>query len=88
MNIHDINELIENDETSAALALLNEAVESEPSDEAYYLRGKLHWKLGNRSRAMSDYCKAVELNPESEARQALEMSTSIMNFYNKDIYNP
>lgn len=64
--------------------------ESEKPDlsELYYLRGRLNWKAGHRGEAMSDYRRAISLNPQSPAVEALRLSGDIMNFYNKDFYNP
>ena len=84
----DIAKLVESDNIEAAIDKISEILEKEVSADAYYYRGRLYWRLGNKSRAISDYCHAVELNPESEAREALKMATSIMDFYNKEIYNP
>ena len=72
-----------------ALDILNRHIESTPEDdEAYYLRGRVNWKLGRNADAISDYCKAVDLNPSSCAAHALDMARNIMDFYNKDLYNP
>ena len=38
--------------------------------------------------AMSDYCKAAELNPDSPAVAAYRAASRILDFYNKDLYNP
>ena len=57
-------------------------------DEALYERGKLYWRIGDYSSAIADYNAAVAINPNSKAAKALEMSQDIMNFYNKDVYNP
>jgi hypothetical protein len=37
--------------------------------------------------AMDNYLEAVALNPESPARQALDIANEILAFYNKDMYN-
>ena len=54
----------------------------------YYERGLLHWRLGKRGDAMSDYNRAVDLDPTSPAVQALSMAQDIMDYYNTDLYNP
>lgn len=72
-----------------AINLLNEYIVLYPaSDEAYTLRGLQYWSLGNRSAAINDYLKALKLNPQSKAKEALRSANEILNYYNKDLYNP
>lgn len=42
---------------------------------------------GNMQLAINNYLEAMEINPESPARQAHAMMMKIMNFFNKDMYN-
>jgi len=72
----------------AALKLLDCAIERLPEANKYYIRGRLYWKLGRKSEAMSDYSKAVSLDPASPAAAALTMAREVMDFYNHDLYNP
>ncbi len=53
----------------------------------FYMRGRIEWKKGNKTEAISFYEKAAA-DPESEAATALEQAREIMDFYNKDLYNP
>lgn len=46
-------------------------------------RRKSDWQM-----AINSYVKALELDEESPAREAKEMIEHILNFYNKDAYNP
>ena len=48
----------------------------------------LNWAMNRRSAAINDYLAAVRLNPRSRAGQALKAAYDILNFYNKDLYNP
>ena len=57
-------------------------------DDAYTLRGLRHWALGHRAKAINDYLKAISINPQSRAVQALANANAILDFYNKDLYNP
>ena len=52
------------------------------------MKGRIAWKRGQKSRAMSFYAEAAGLEPESEAATALEQARRVMDFYNKDLYNP
>lgn len=72
-----------------AIDYLNEYLLSHPEDdEALTYRGMKYWTLNNRQLAINDYLRAIEINPESKAKTALEYANSILDFYNKDLYNP
>lgn len=57
------------------------------SDELYE-RGNVFRKQGNWQEAINCYIEAIELNPDSPAVEAKAMLDDILNFYNKDAYNP
>lgn len=57
------------------------------SDELYE-RGNAFRKQGNWQEAINCYIEAIELNPDSPAVEAKAMLDDILNFYNKDAYNP
>jgi Flp pilus assembly protein TadD len=84
----DIDALIAKQDYASAITALDELIKQEPSAELYFNRGKLCWKLGRRSDAITDYEHAVELDSASPAAHALEVVRDIMNFFNKDLYNP
>ena len=88
MNIDDIKRLIAESRIDEALDALTLLIEKESDDNLYYMRGNLYSKRSDWKHALSDYCKAVELNPESPAVEAYEALQRIMAFYNKDLYNP
>lgn len=71
-----------------ALEAFNNAIETGGDAELFYQRGRLLWKLGRKTEAMSDYGRAVELDPESQAAVALKMAREVMDFFNRDLYNP
>ena len=56
--------------------------------EEYYMQGNAYRKVGNWQEAINCYIKAIELDPESPAREAKRMLDDIMAFYCKDMYNP
>ena len=58
------------------------------ADEAYTERGLLYWKLDMRAEAINDYNEAIRINPASRAVQVKEATYSILDYYNKDLYNP
>ncbi|ALO49298.1 tetratricopeptide repeat protein [Hoylesella enoeca] len=58
------------------------------TSEEYYRRGNEYRQEGNWQMALNNYMEAIALDPDSPAVQAKEMLESILNFYNKDAYNP
>lgn len=58
------------------------------SDDALTLRGMKYWGMQNRAAAINDYLAAIRINPESRAKQALKATNEILDYYNKDLYNP
>jgi tetratricopeptide (TPR) repeat protein len=75
--------------TEKALEEMNSRIAAHPADaDAYYQRARLHWALGNRAEAITDYGTAAELNPDGPAATALEHINAIMDFMNPDLYNP
>ncbi|MDH6359211.1 tetratricopeptide repeat protein [Parabacteroides sp. PF5-9] len=83
-----IRQLIYEGNTDEAIRLLNTYIEQHPADdEAWYLRGNAYRKKEDVRQALNNYLQALELNPDSPARQAHDMLIDIMNFYNKEMYN-
>lgn len=79
----------ENRNLSERIKELTAAIESSPdSSDLFYKRGKLYWKAGRKGEAMTDFNRAVLINPKSPAVMYLEMANDIMDFYNTDLYNP
>ncbi|ERK03737.1 MAG: tetratricopeptide repeat protein [Prevotella pleuritidis] len=58
------------------------------TSEEYYRLGNEYRKGGNWQMALNNYMEAIALDSGSPAVQAKEMLESILNFYNKDAYNP
>lgn len=73
-----------------AIALLTEYLSEHPQDtEALTLRGMRHFGAGHRAAAIGDYLEALRIDPDNaKARQALEFANGILDFYNKDLFNP
>ncbi|MCM1163547.1 MAG: hypothetical protein NC339_04785 [Muribaculaceae bacterium] len=84
-----IAELVASGKLEEAVAALSGMIDANPHcDTLYFERGKLKWRMGDRSGATSDYMKAVSLNPDSPARRALEQAQDVADFFNPDLYNP
>jgi len=84
-----IRTLLEEHKADEAIAELERYCQDggEMDDTLYYLLGNAWRKKGNWQMAMNHYLEAVRLNPESPAKQALEIANEILDFYNKDMYN-
>ena len=54
----------------------------------YYELGNRYRKEGNWQMAINNYLEAIALDPKSPAVEAKQMLDDILNFYNKDCYNP
>ncbi len=77
------------EETSAKLRSLDERISADAHDEeALIERGRLYWALGKRSEAIGDYLAAQKVNPSGKATQLLKATYEILDFYNKDLFNP
>ena len=78
-----IKELINQGDVAEAIRQLDEYLitDSTDRDEAFYLLG------GNWQLALNNYQYAIDLNPDSPAREAYRMAMDILNFFNKDMYN-
>lgn len=55
---------------------------------AHYEAGKRLWAEGRQGAAMTEYNRAVALDPDSPAATALEMADSVMDFFDRSRYNP
>lgn len=88
-NIPVLKEALRDMDYDAAVAHLTEYIAAHPeSDEAYTLRGMRYWGAGKRALAINDFLKAVEINPQSRAKEAIKAADEILDYRNKDLYNP
>ncbi|EHO72190.1 hypothetical protein HMPREF9140_00751 [Prevotella micans F0438] len=58
------------------------------TSEEYFQLGNEYRKKGDWQHALDNYMEAIALNPESPAVEAKKLLEDILNFYNKDAYNP
>ncbi|MBO8438201.1 MAG: tetratricopeptide repeat protein [Bacteroidetes bacterium] len=76
-------------EIDEEIKILEEQIKKTPSDDTlHYKLGNLHRKTGNWKAAIKCYLTASELNPASPAAEACKSIMDILEFYNKDLYNP
>ena len=81
--------LISEGKVDEAIAALREfiATSDVPSDRAFYLLGNAYRKKGDWQGAINNYLEAMDINPDSPARNAYRIANDILDFYNKDMYN-
>ncbi len=84
MNISGIEKMIANNRLDEAAA----ALENESGPYAYYLRGRIAWKRGDRAAAIAAYSASAAADPEGPGAIALDQTRDIMDFFNHDLYNP
>lgn len=72
------------------LAETEEMLSHAQADDAWalYMSGRIAWKEGRKTDAISLYTKAAAIDPASEAAVALEQARQVMDFFNKDLLNP
>jgi tetratricopeptide (TPR) repeat protein len=58
------------------------------TSEEYYQLGNKYRKAGNWQMALNNYMEAIDLDANSPAVEAKKMLEDILNFYDKDSYNP
>ena len=88
-NLDAIKDLLSQNKTEEAIAqLLAYITENDKDDEAFFVLGNAYRKFNDWKHAMSAYCQAMELNPESPAKDAYLQTKEILDFYHHDLYNP
>lgn len=72
------------------LEALDRRIAQAPSPELYLHRGRLLWRMQRHAAAMADYERAAAGEGEAarEAAVALQLARDVMDFFNKDLYNP
>lgn len=89
MNIDTLKEKIHGMTPGEAVPVITDYLAEHPQDDAALtLRGMKYWSLGERANAINDYLAAIKINPDSPAKMAMKATYDILDFYNKDLYNP
>ena len=91
--IQEIKDMLSRSEGDAALEAANEIVEDKSVNRemlanAYYLRGNAYRQNGNIRMALNSYLEAMEIDPDGPAAEAYRHLQELLDFYNKDYYNP
>ena len=85
--------MLSRSEGQEALDAANEIVENKGTNRetlanAYYLRGNAYRQQGNIRMALNSYLESMELDPDGPAAEAYRHVQELLDFYNKDYYNP
>lgn len=91
--IQEIKDMLSRSEGDAALDAANEIVENKGTTreilaQAYYLRGNAYRQNGNIRMALNSYLESMDLDPDGPAAEAYRHLQELLDFYNKDYYNP
>lgn len=77
------------DNIAEEIKRLEEQIKAAPDDDTLHYRlGNAYRKKGNWKEAIKCYLAARELNPASPAAEAYKSIMEILEFHNKDLYNP
>lgn len=63
-------------------------VEQTLTARQWYEKGNCYSRKGDWQNAIECYMESIELDADSPAVEAKAMIEGILNFYNKDAYNP
>ena len=89
MTLHDIKQILNNNDIEGAIRALDDYIKLNPaSDEAYYMRGNAYRRMNDWKNAINSYCEATAINPDSPASEANKSIQDILRFYTTDLYNP
>lgn len=83
-----IKSLIAEGKAAEAAKTAEEALQQGEDPQLYYLLGNARLKAADRRGAICAYRRAEEMDPDSPAAEARQLMDNIMDFYNKDLYNP
>ena len=88
MTAQDLEVILRDEGADRAIAEAKNYISSqtEDLDFAYYILGNAYRKKGDWQGAINNYLEAMDINPNSPARQAYEMANDILDFFNKDMY--
>lgn len=90
--IENIKGIIASDDPENALRRLDEMLPTTqtPAElgQIYAAKGKILWRLNRRGEAISAYETGIQIDPAGPCAPLLDISQSIMEFFNKDLLNP
>ena len=84
--IQEIKAMLSRSEGDAALEAANEIVENK--DTSKETLAQAYYQNGNIRMALNSYLESMELDPDGPAAEAYRHLQELLDFYNKDYYNP
>ena len=89
LSLPNIQLLINQNKCEEALSCLNSFIcDNVDDDLAYFMRGRLYWRMQNYSAAVTDFETALTINPECDFKHALELARDVFDYFNPDLLNP
>lgn len=91
LNLDNVNRLLATGMPDKAVEMCRGLFTREDMREdanLWFAYGKALWMLQRRPEAEMAFRRALELNPESPAKVALEFCEDITSFFNPDLLNP
>ncbi len=84
-----IRKELEGGNVQNAIALADRHLSTRADDTTlHYLRGRAYMKKADWREATNNFLRAEQLDKNSPAAEARRMIDEILEFYNKDLYNP
>jgi Tfp pilus assembly protein PilF len=89
-SLADAAEYLKNEEIDKAMVLYEGIIHADSKNiDALLGCGKIWQKKGDFKNALNYYYKVLEIDSDNAiARTSIDMLNGILNFYNKDMYNP
>ena len=90
MDITELKQLVDQNELSRSLELLNELIRLDSTDvSALQLRARIYYKMQKWGDAMNDFSSVLELEPNNpEAKSGFQMAQNILGYFTPDMFNP
>ncbi|MDE7092025.1 MAG: hypothetical protein K2O43_01180 [Muribaculaceae bacterium] len=88
--IKEIETLLSENRLDEALDIIDKMIKqgSDNLDLLYFYRGKVNWRKGFNTQAITDYEHSVAINPKSKASHALEMARNVIDYFDSGLLNP
>jgi cytochrome c-type biogenesis protein CcmH/NrfG len=88
--IEEIKQMIERNELTQSLEILNRQIHAKPNDaEELLLRARILYRMQKWGDAMNDFGAVLDIDPHNaEAKAGLEMARNILGYFTPDMFNP
>lgn len=84
-----IKDKIDKGQPDDAILIANQLIKEGNEDAyLYYLKGRAYMKKSDWKKAIEALLNSNRISPGGPASETLKMLNDILDFYNKDMYNP